>query len=373
MRYQQDKKDLPAEELADACQANVEAIVSRALELGINHIETARGYRNSERQLGKILKSLPRENLIVQTKVTPNESQDKFRTMAERSLSLLDLDHVDLFSIHGINTPELLDYALRPGGCLEVAKQLRSEGRVRFIGFSTHAPTDVIIRAIDTGEFDYLNMHWYYINQINWPAVQAARRQDMGVFIISPSDKGGRLYEPPQKLVDLCAPLSPMVFNDLFCLNHPEVNTLSIGAARPTDFDEHVKTLDHLDRADELLTPIIERLEKQAADVLGADWARTWHEGLPLPEDTPGNISIHTILLLRNLALAYEMMGYGRERYNMLGQASHWLPGQKAKNLDEVDLSECLAGSPHADKIPRMLAETHDLLDGKPGRRLGEN
>ena len=65
----------------------------------------------------------------------------------------------------------------------------------------------------------------------------------MGVFIISPSDKGGQLYNPPAKLVDLCQPLSPMVFNDLFCLSHPQIHTLSLGAARPTDFDEHLKTL----------------------------------------------------------------------------------------------------------------------------------
>jgi predicted aldo/keto reductase-like oxidoreductase len=122
-----------------------------------------------------------------------------------------------------------------------VARRLQREGRVRFVGFATHAPCHVIEQAIRTGEFDYVNLHWYFVNDLNGPAVTAAREHDMGVFIISPSDKGGKLYEPPAKMIDLCRPLSPMQFNDLYCLRRPEVHTLSIGAARPADFDEHVR------------------------------------------------------------------------------------------------------------------------------------
>ena len=94
----------------------------------------------------------------------------------------------------------------------------------------------LITRAIATGEFDYVNLHWYFVNDLNWAAVQEAARRDMGVFIISPNDKGGKLYEPPPKLAQLCQPLSPMAFNDLYCLARPEVHTLSIGAARPGGF-----------------------------------------------------------------------------------------------------------------------------------------
>jgi predicted aldo/keto reductase-like oxidoreductase len=72
----------------------------------------------------------------------------------------------------------------------------------------------------------------------------------MGVFIISPNDKGGKLYAPPPKLVDLCRPLTPMAFNALYCLARPEVHTLSIGAARPGDFDEHVRALQWYEEAE---------------------------------------------------------------------------------------------------------------------------
>ena len=194
MRYQQAWQDLPPDQIQTEGQRNLEATIQRALELGMNHIETARGYGSSEMQLGWVLPNLPRDRMIVQTKVGPEPNPAKFRQTFETSLAYLRLDYVDLLGIHGINTREHIQQVLRPGGCLEEAQKLQAAGKVRFIGFSTHGPTDVIVEAIESGAFDYVNLHWYFINQVNWPAIAAAQAQDMGVFIISPSDKGGRLY-----------------------------------------------------------------------------------------------------------------------------------------------------------------------------------
>ncbi len=190
MRYQYKWQDVPMWRVPRDNQRNLEACIRRSLEVGINHIETARGYGSSEMQLGHVLPSLPHEKLIVQTKIAPEANPKVFRRNFEKSLSYLRLDHVELLGLHGINTAELLDYAIRPGGCLEVARQLQAQGKVRFIGFSTHAPTDIILRAIETDQFDYVNLHWYYIFQNNWPAIEAATQRDMGVFIISPQTKG---------------------------------------------------------------------------------------------------------------------------------------------------------------------------------------
>jgi uncharacterized protein len=195
--------------------------------LGINHIETARGYGTSEMQLGRVLPKLPRDKIIVQTKVAPQAEAAEFLKIFEQSMSYLRLDYVDLLSLHGINNRQLLDWSLRKNGCVAAARRLQKEGRIRHLGFSTHATPDVILDTINSGEFDYVNLHWYFVNHLNWEAIPAARKQDMGVFIISPNDKGGKLYEPPPKLVELCAPLTPMEFNDLYCLARPEVHTLS--------------------------------------------------------------------------------------------------------------------------------------------------
>ncbi len=153
---------------------------------------------------------------------------------------------------------------------------------MRHIGFSTHASCDVITEAErDRRSSTTCNVHWYWVNQANWPAIEAAKRHDMGVFIISPNDKGGKLYEPPDKLRRLCEPYSPMVFNDLFCLLRPEVHTLSLGVSKPEDFDEHMRALDLLDRAPEIVPVIEARLRAAMEETLGGDWTRSLGRGPP--------------------------------------------------------------------------------------------
>jgi uncharacterized protein len=373
MRYQYKWQDLPQSEIPEANQRNLDATIRRAFELGINHIETARGYGSSEMQLGQILPQLPREQLIFQTKVSPQSDPLDFRRQFQQSFKFCQLDYVDLLGIHGINNEATLHYTMRPGGCLDEAKKLKAAGKVRHIGFSTHGSAEIITKAIETGEFDYVNLHWYYINQWNWSAIEAAQEQDMGVFIISPADKGGHLYNPPPKLVELCQPLSPMLFNDLFCLSHPQVHTLSLGAAQPSDFDEHLKVLPLIEQAEEILPPILERLEQEAIAVLGQDWFHNWQVGLPNHEQTPGNVNLPVILWLRNLALAYDMVEYGQARYNLLENGGHWFPGAKADQVSKLDLHSCLTNSPYAHQIPDLLMEADRLLGGAPVQRLSQS
>src|SRR4051812_10349949 len=263
MRYQHKWQDVPLSEVPPENQANLEATIRRSIEVGINHIETARGYGSSERQLGLILPKFLREKLIVQTKIGPEEDAEQFTRNFEDSLQRLQLDHVDLLAIHGINNQQLVDWSIRPNGCLAAARKIQKRGLTKHVGFSTHAPLRDILTCLKheaDGGFDYVNLHWYYIFQRNWPAIEEATKRDIGVFIISPPDKGGNLYQPPPKLVELCKPLHPIVFNDLFCLSRSQVHTLSIGAARPGDFDLHLETLDLLGRANEILEPILKRL-----------------------------------------------------------------------------------------------------------------
>jgi hypothetical protein len=373
MRYQFKWQDVDPGDVPPENQANLEATIHRALELGINHIETARGYGSSEMQLGRVLPSLPRDQIIVQTKVAPFAEAQEFRRTFERSLSLLQLEYVDLLALHGINHRQFLDWSLRPGGCVAAARQLQREGRVRHLGFSTHATTDVILDAIRSDEFDYVNLHWYFVNELTWPAVEEAARRDMGVFIISPNDKGGKLYEPPARLAQLCAPLTPMQFNDLYCLNRPQVHTLSCGAARPGDFEEHVRALDHYDHIPRVIAPVEARLRAEMVAVLGADWCERWSEGLPHYLDIPGQVNVVEILRLWTYARSLDLVAWGRMRYNLLGQGDHWFPGEHAGRLTGIDLSPALEKSPFRAGLPAVLERAHALLYEEPKQRLSQS
>jgi len=171
MRYQFKWQDVPLRDIPVECQDNVEATIQRALALGINHIETARGYGSSEMQLGRILPSLPREKIIVQTKVAPMSSAKEFLKTFDRSMDYLGLDYVDLLALHGINHRELLRWSLQKNGCVAAARQLQKDGRipghlhVQFVmGVKNAMPADEHVLDILLGELRRL------IPQATWTA-----------------------------------------------------------------------------------------------------------------------------------------------------------------------------------------------------------
>jgi hypothetical protein len=353
---------------------NVQQTLQQAIALGINHIETARGYGKSEQYLGEALAQLtvgialglpiPRTKLHITTKIPPTPDAETMDRYINESLERLKLDYLDCLGIHGLNTWDHLEWVKAKGGCMQAVHKAVADGRVRHVGFSTHASVEVIQAAIDTDLFEFVNLHYYYFFQRNKAAIQRAFEKDMGVFIISPADKGGRLYTPPQTLKDLCHPFSPLELNYRFLLSDSRITTLSVGPANPDELTEPLRVAD---RDGTLTTEEItafERLENHQTSVLGQEKCSQCYACLPCPE----NIKIPEVLRLRNLALAYDMTEYGQYRYQMFENAGHWFPGMKASRCTEC--GDCLPRCPEKLEIPALLQDAHERLNGSEGRRL---
>jgi len=363
-------QDLPLKKIPQESQGDLRAIVHRALELGINHIETARGYGSSERQLAEILAPIPRESYILQSKIKPQEDPAAFEADFHDSLNRLGQKRLDLLTIHGINDHRSLWYACRKGGCLHVARRLQKEGLADHIGFSGHASYEVIKAALEHEEdngFDYINIHWYFINQGHWPLIKMARAKDMGVFIISPTDKGGMLHTPPKEMRRLCAPLSPILFNDLFCLSHKEISTISIGAARVSDFDEHLKVVPLLDAPNSSpLGEVKKRLEEKMEERCGHKDPAFLTKILPSWEECPGYINVAMILWLTNLNKGWGLKEYAARRYQQLGHDMPWVPGNNAATTRDYNWSEFCKDLPlDAQTLTQSLKEAHKELGTK--------
>jgi predicted aldo/keto reductase-like oxidoreductase len=355
MRYHQGwtppRDELPARTI-EQCRDTVQ----RAFALGINHIETAHGYGKSEHVYGKVLNEelrLPRESYFFMTKGAP-ETGDDAKRMVEEQLRTLRMDHFDLYAWHGMNNRAKYQKALAKGGPVEVLKRYQEQGVIGNVGFSTHAPYRVICEAISTDLFDFVNLHYYYFWQRNFGTVQLAAAHDMGVFIISPNDKGGQLFDPPPLLEELTRPLTPIQFNARFCLKTPHVHTLSFGLNEP----QHFTGIPGIFPVSSPLSPADHAIEQRLnARLLCDPYAA--YDGFEL-EDDPSGINIPEVLRFRRMLKCYDMRTFGLYRYNMFTPGDDWVPGDYAtpENVAKVDLSRAPEGLP----LRELLTETHREL-----------
>ena len=351
--------DSPRNHLPKDSIDNCISVTRMALDLGINHIETAYGYMKSERLFGFTLKNLgvPRNQFKMMTKGAPMTG-DETRSLVEEQLKALDLDYIDFYGWHGINNKELLEVATKKNGPVETLHKLKNEGVIRHIGFSTHAPLDIIINAIQTDLFSFVNLHYYYFFQRNLPAVKLAGEMDMGIFIISPNEKGGMLFKPSIKVAELAKPMTPIQFNGRFCLSHPQITTLSMGMHEPKHFSQNLAILNQNNCSDEVFSKVKKEMDAPLVNI--SNLCTLCDQCLPCPE----NINIPEVLRFRNLVEGYNMNDYGSFRYNMLEGKGHWFPGKFSFNCTEC--GDCIPRCPESLDIPKLLMETHKTLFNKP-------
>ena len=374
MRFQKSWDQLAFSEISYEEQNKVENILNLANKYGLSHIETAKYYGTSEVQLGMGFKNTKIIPNIIQTKIPPNTDPKIFKKDVTKSIEKLKVKKIDLLAIHGINTAEHLQQAVRDGGCIDILRNLQKQNLIGSIGFSTHGKSSLIEKAIKTNSFDYVNLHWYYINQENAKVIELANKYDLGVFIISPTDKGGHLHTPSKKMLELCSPLHPIVFNDIFCLRNKNVHTLSVGISEESDFDLHLEAVSLLSESDKYIPKIINRLRQESINTLGLEWYQYWNRNLPNWEYTPGNINIPVLLWLSNLIDWLDMEGFAKARYQLLGNGSHWFPGCNANSLDddvsEEQLLKVLKGHIMPKKVIKKLRTLKEKFGDNVTKRL---
>ncbi len=346
------------------------ATIQAAIAAGINHIETAQGYGQSEIYLGQALRELfdsgqlQRSAIKITTKIPPLPDGATMARAIARSLERLQLDYIDGLAIHGVNTIVHGAMILPDHEMMQAIRTAVAAGQIRHVGFSTHGPLAVIEAAIATAQFAFVNLHYGWLEPRNAPAIAAAQAQDMGIFIISPADKAGQLYTPPAKLAELCAPLTPLAVNYRFLLSDPRITTLSVGPANPAELLGPLGLADRTAPLSDDEQAHFTALAQVQVATLGTDRCAQCHACLPCP----AGINIPAVLRLRNLAVAYDMQQFGEYRYGMFEQAGHWFPGNKGNRC--TDCGDCLPRCPSELAIPQLLRDTHDRLNGLPRRRL---
>ena len=345
------REDIPPDTL-DQCRDTVQ----KALAQGINLIETAYGYGKSEHAYGRVLNDelkINRDSYFLMTKGNPKTAEET-RILVTNQLKALKTGYIDFYAWHGINTMGLLEVACSKGGPVEELLKLKQEGVIGHIGFSTHAPLEVILKAINTDLFDFVNLHYYYFFQRNKAAIDLAQTKDMGVFIISPNDKGGQLSNSPQKLKELTAPLHPIHWNARFCLSHPSVHTLTFGLPVTVQFDQ----INGIFPAPAPLSTQDAQIKQHLDDQKLLDPYANFDAYCM--ENDPSGLNIPEILRFRTLWKCYDMKDFGLYRYNMFQEKDHWFPGNfpTKENLQNINLNNCPSHIP----LVKLIEETHEGL-----------
>lgn len=165
--------------------ADAVEIVHRAIDLGITYIDTASGYKESERRLGLALKDRDRDSLFIATKVI-KRSGDEARQEVAESFERLQVDVIDLMQLHAIDQEGSPDDVLRDDGMLRVIEEYREAGKIRFVGMSGHTHPQPFVEMMHRYPFDAVlnamgpvNRVWNDFSQITVPP---ARERGMGVI-----------------------------------------------------------------------------------------------------------------------------------------------------------------------------------------------
>jgi len=348
----------PADEVA--------AIIRRALELGVNYLDTAPGYGDSEVLIGHALAGLDTSGLVISTKSSPDgdSTADAVRKRAEESLQRMGIPQITVLQLWGVNTPEVAAKALAKGGPLEGVRRLQEEGLVRHVGFTTHGLPADVIALMETGEFDSVTGRYHYLDTVYDPVRERARELGMAFVAMTPLGQGW-LARPTPKLQEGLGKRRPVEFALRYIAAHPGISTAIVGVGNLEELEEAHQALGgDLGDAEELTTIGRDVRERVAELVPPGTYCTICRACLPCPE----GLNIPELLRLNNLLRAYDLVEWSQDRYQFMGNAGHWYPGVKADRCTKC--GECEPRCPERLPIVALLEALHDdLYAGERGRR----
>jgi uncharacterized protein len=170
-------------------KADAVHIVREAIGLGINFIDTATGYADSEEKIGEAIQGIKREDLVIATK-SPAKDKKTFTENLDLSLKRLGIDYIDIYQLHNVSTESQKEAVFGPGGAMEGLEAAIKAGKVRFPGFSSHSiPT--AIEIMKGGKFASVQLPFNYIDsEAADKAIPLAKELDMGFIAMKPMGGG---------------------------------------------------------------------------------------------------------------------------------------------------------------------------------------
>ena len=159
-------------------------VLHRAYERGITFYDTANAYRDSEEKIGCAFDGI-REKVIIATKTIKRDVQSAMKDL-ENSLRMLRTDYIDLYQLHQIAQEKDLNAVTAPGGALEAVVKARDEGKVRFIGATSHN-LSMAVKLVKTGLFSSIQFPFNFIEDAAKDELHTtAHELDMGILAMKP-------------------------------------------------------------------------------------------------------------------------------------------------------------------------------------------
>jgi|TARA_B100000519_G_scaffold123540_1_gene106759 aryl-alcohol dehydrogenase-like predicted oxidoreductase len=214
-----------------------------AINLGVNFIDTARIYDGSEFLIGQILPSFNRDDLIIASK-TINRTRDGAQHDVDRSLSLMNLNRIDLYQLDDV-AMEDWDLILQENGALEGLKIAKYRGLINHIGISSH-DLSLIDIAIESKLFDTVMIEYSAFYSETYNLTKKAYQNDIGVIAMRPLGGSGRMTSlrtvmERNSLLDNITPSNLLEF----VLSNSNIAVSIVGTRYPDRVKSNVETALH--------------------------------------------------------------------------------------------------------------------------------